>query len=315
MKIFWQDTVIAIVLLFFISLPIWGGNQIYSNVLNGNHSFAEDIKDKRLFYPMLGDKDIPLNIEADAYFSVLIDPDQKDSNKTLLKKNDDSALPMASITKLMTAVVAIDNYKLDDEILIDESDLRVDGNMASLKPGQVFKVKDLLYFMLIDSNNGAAEAFARKMGRDSFVKKMNQKAAFLKMNKTSYLNPSGLDIDGVERTNMTSSEDLTRLVIEIMNRYPLIGEMLGNPEYTIYDKGGSSHQLTNTNLMLSDDDNILWGKTGFTLKAKGCLVLVSKPRNFSFSQKRYIIITVLGAEDRFETMRRIRSWQDNQFIW
>jgi D-alanyl-D-alanine carboxypeptidase len=314
MKLTWQDLIISSVLIFLITLPLFVNSQEYGKTAE-KYDFWKIIEGKRLFYPVIKDGKVSLEQGARTAYSVLIDPTGKDDPKVLEDMNADTRMPMASITKLMTAVVVLDSYDLEDEVEIDASDLSVDGNMGALTSGQILSIKDLLAIMLIDSNNGAAEALARKMGRGSFIRDMNRKAALLGMDNTEYLNPSGLDIDGVAKTNTTSAKDLSHLVSHIMVRYPLIPEILSKKTYVVTSKNGVVHRLENTNEMLGEDKRILWGKTGFTDKADGCLVLVSKSDDFSFSRKRYIITVVLGSEDRFEDMRKVREWQDNQFIW
>lgn len=315
MKITWQDIVIIIVFCFCLLLPYFNSNQEYGEEVD--YSGVNISKPEgRIFYPLVKDDSINLDMNnIETYYSVLVDLDRVVPDKILLKKNDDKRIPMASVTKLMTAVIVLDNYSLDDEIVINHSDLSVEGNMKSLRPGQVLTVKELLYIMLIDSNNGASEALARKMGRDDFIKKMNNKARLLKMANTYYFNPSGLDLFAREEANMTSVYDLVDLMVTIMRDYPLVSEILSLDCSLIQDKSGFYHNLSNTNTLINYNERVLWGKTGFTIKANGCLVMVSLPKNFLFSQKRYIIDIVLGSDDRFESMKKIINWHDNQFKW
>jgi len=235
--------------------------------------------------------------------------------RTLFEKDSMGSHPMASITKLMTAVIAIDNFSLKDNIEIDDQVIKTEGDGKKLRAGEIYTIKNLLYIMLTESNNEAAEAFAKKLGRDEFIKKMNQKAAFLKMANTQYLNPTGLDINGQEETNRTSPNDIKNLVIEITKKYPLIQEILSQPEYNIYNEAGEVRNVKSTNILLSESKDFLWGKTGFTDKAKDCLVVISRPPNFSFFEKKYIINIIIGAEDRFKEARGFKAWITNQFIW
>lgn len=315
MKVTWQDVIIFIFLVIIIGLPFFVNNQAYASKKDNTFLFLRNIKQERFFYPLVKNKVEYLRPTTSASFSVLVNPLDDRDDKVLFKNNYQSSLPMASITKLMTAVVVLENYDLDDYITLTSQDLNIEGGIGNLHVGEVIKIKDLLYVLLIESNNGAAEALARKMGRSDFISKMNVKASKLKMIKTNYLNPTGLDIEGVSDTNRTTPDDLKRLVVDIMNTQPLIPEILKNIRYVAYGKDGTVHNLLNTNILLSEDKSILWGKTGLTDKAKGCLILVLKPEHFSFSGKRYIINVIIGAEDRFEEARRIKSWLDNQFIW
>ncbi|MFA5080715.1 MAG: serine hydrolase [Candidatus Paceibacterota bacterium] len=237
-----------------------------------------------------------------------------DNDKTLFGYNIKKQLPLASITKLMTAIIAIDNYNLKDNIQIDDDIIKIDGDPKKLVSGETYSINDLLYIMLIESNNEASEALAKKMDRTEFIKKMNQKAQLLNMKDTRYLNPSGLDVDTGE-TNITSAEDLEKLILYIVNNYQLIQEILSKPEYAVYSQRGIIRQSVNTNILLSESKSFLWGKTGFTDKAKGCLILISKPPSFSFFEKNYIINIIIGAEDRFDIARKSKMWIAKQFIW
>jgi len=236
-------------------------------------------------------------------------------SKDLFKQNADGVYPMASITKLMTAIIAIDTYKTNEKISIDSEVIKTEGDPKKLFEGSVYTVNSLLHIMLIESNNEAAEAFAKKIGRDNFVQKMNKKAKYLSMDDTYYLNPTGLDIENQEETNKTSPSDIKKLVIHIIEKYPLITEILSKSKYYTHSENGDERNSQNTNILLVEDRAFLWGKTGFTKKAKGCLVIIEKTPNFSFFEKNYIINIILGAEDRFKEARNFKIWAANQFIW
>ncbi|MCK9393365.1 MAG: serine hydrolase [Candidatus Paceibacterota bacterium] len=235
-------------------------------------------------------------------------------NKTLFKYNSEKQLPMASITKLMTAIIVIDSYNPKNNIKISNDITKTEGDPKKLISNETYSVKDLLYIMLIESNNEAAEALARKVDRTEFIKKMNQKAFLLDMRDTKYLNPTGLDLENGE-TNVTSAKDLEKLILHITNKYKSIPEILSNSKYTTYNQEGITRNSINTNILLSESKDFLWGKTGFTNKAKGCLVLISKPPNFSFFEKNYIINIIIGAKDRFDVARKLKTRIAKQFIW
>jgi len=215
----------------------------------------------------------------------------------------------------MTAIIIIDSYNLTDRITIDDEIIKTEGDPKKLTPGETYTVNNLLHIMLVESNNEAAEAFAKKMGRIQFIEKMNQKASELKMINTKYLNPTVLDVSGSENTNMTSPEDIKKIIVHITQQYPLIAEILSKPEYYIYNEAGNQRNSKNTNILLLEDRDFLWGKTGFTDKAKGCLVIISRPPNFSFFEKNYIINVIMGAKDRFKEAKDFKTWTTNQFIW
>jgi len=108
---------------------------------------------------------------------------------------------------MMTAVIVLENYSLEDQIAISKKAIDTFGIAGEFKEGEIFSVKDLLYILLVESSNDAAEALAEKIGRENFVSLMNQKAQKLGMENTVFLNPSGLDFDPKEE-NQSTARDL-----------------------------------------------------------------------------------------------------------
>ncbi|MFA6252454.1 MAG: serine hydrolase [Candidatus Paceibacterota bacterium] len=304
-----------IISIFFVALLIAGfifnkydnahikqENIILKNFLHGENSLSP-IK-----------KRYQANISPEISAS-LVSLANNGKSKDIFKQNTNGVYPMASITKLMTAVIVIDTYRMDEKISIDSEVIKTEGDPKKLSEGNIYTINSLLHIMLIESNNEAAEAFTKKIGRDNFVQKMNKKAEYLSMTNTHYLNPTGLDIENQEETNKTSPEDIKKLVIYITKKYPLMLDILSKSKYYTHSENGDERYSQNTNILLMEDKGFLWGKTGFTKKANGCLVIIAKPPNFSFFEKNYIINIILGAEDRFKEARNFKTWTANQFIW
>lgn len=265
-------------------------------------SFNED---EKIFKPVKIKKDCP-NLQANIASSVLLNDDKK---IILYEKNLEEKTAIASLTKLMTAVVVIDNYPLDSKILIDEEMLKVWGTSGSLKLGEHITIKDLLYIMLIESSNDAAECLASKLNRDNFIILMNEKAKKLKMKNTLFINPSGLDEEN-ETYNISSAKDLTILVSEIIKNYPIIEEILSKVEHYIVSESGITHKIINTNILLKEIPYETWGKTGYTLKAKECLVLMTKTPLGDI-----IINIIINSNDRFTEMKNLINWTNNAFYF
>ena len=256
----------------------------------------------------------PLDIGAEAALSILIPSQDKDlsQSKILFKKNADKKLPIASISKLMSAAVAIDIYSLDDQITISREALSAEGD-GGLNLGEKLTVNDLLYIMLIESSNDAAEALAGKIGRAEFIALMNEKAQTLGMENTSFISPNGLDpYDQSLLPNTSSAFDLARLITHIQNNYPLITRILSLKNFSLISPDGQfSHYLVNTNVLLYQPKTV-WGKTGYTKKANGCIVNIIKPKE---NDGHLIVNVILGASDRFYEMQRMADWVDNSYIW
>ncbi len=174
---------------------------------------------------------------------------------------------IASITKVMTAIVAIENAKPTDIMTVPEVSTEVGESSASLKRGEKMPLKDLLGALLVKSGNDAALAIAINIGGDvdTFVEMMNKKAKELGMTNTHFDNPHGLDSD----THYSCARD-----VSIMSRYALqnktIREIVSSKLYKFSD-ATNSHKLPNTNLLLWKYQGAIGTKTGWTDKAGYCL--------------------------------------------
>ncbi len=268
-----------------------------------------DAKTVDLFRPLSKESINELKLESNNFLSVFVN----DSKEIVLsEKKANEMVPIASLSKLMTAVVALDNYNLDDIIRISASAVSVLGTAGGLKVNEEISVEDLLYITLIESSNDGAEAFAEKMGKNTFIFKMNEKASQLGMKNTRFVDPTGLDYLG--ENNVSTSNDLKKLVINISKEYPLITEILSLPEKELTSKSGVFHKIKNTNILLKEKDAYLWGKTGYTVRANECFIFILK--NFSVNdEKGYVINIITGSDDRFKEARKLEEWLEEAFIW
>jgi D-alanyl-D-alanine carboxypeptidase len=298
-----RKTDLAFILILFLFTFFRPEESILAKDSNLLISFNEH----SLFRP-LPKKTSVIEFNAMSYLSFLTNKDM-----VLAGKNTDEKRDIASLTKLMTAIIAIENYNLNEKIIISERTVNTFSTAGELKQGESFSVKDLLYMMLIESSNDAAEALSEKMGRDAFISLMNKKALELNMINTSYFNPSGLDFEG-DSGNISSANDLKKLIIYILNDQPLISQILSIPEMDLYYNGVFHHKIQTTNILLNENSDYIWGKTGFTDKAKQCIILIMKAP-FSNNENSYIINIVLGADDRFKEARLMEQWIKESFYW
>lgn len=269
-------------------------------------SFFISFEENGLFRPY-PKKNINLEISASSYISFLVDGKEK----TLFLKNIEEQRSIASLTKLMTAIIVLENYNLEEKIFVSDSAIRTFGIMGELKSGDVLKIRDLLEIMLIESSNDAAESLAEKMGRDNFIKLMNKKASQLGMKNTLYTNPSGLDFD---YSNISTVNDLKKIVTYIIKEYPLITEILSTKEKDLYNNGVFHHKITSTNILLYENNGYVWGKTGYTVKAGECIILLMK-RPFSNTKNSYIINIIINSKDRFRDARIMEEKIKESFYW
>jgi D-alanyl-D-alanine carboxypeptidase (penicillin-binding protein 5/6) len=249
----------------------------------------------------------PFEVSAESALALLVD--NQNQQKILFEKNSDKKLPFASLTKLMTAIVAVENYSLDEILTVDETKKEDNG---ILKMGDSFEVIDLLKFMLIASNNTAAEILAKKMGREKFLSLMTKKAKELGARNTEFFNPTGLDPDSkTDLMNLSTAQDLAKIIFEA-SKNPTLVNISKTPELTIYSRNTlNPYKISNTNLLLNEIPELKIGKTGFTPKAKGCLILMAKAPN----DRGEIIAVVLGADNRFQEMRNLLEWLKKAYIF
>ncbi len=225
-----------------------------------------------------------------------------DSAQTVYASGADSSHPMASLTKLMTALLIVEKHSLDEEVTIPPSARDVIGNSAHLPVGQRFTVGDLLSAMLIPSANDAAVALAEfhAGSADAFVKDMNDRAVELGLSHTSYANPVGLD----DSKQLSSPRDLAWLATYVL-RHESIRSRMSLKEANITSLEGTeiylahSHQLLDVPSILPGSAVVTAGKTGTTDNAGQCLLSLVEAGG-----RRYVTV-LLGSSDRYSDMQQV----------
>ena len=135
------------------------------------------------------------NLELEAKSAISVEIDNKGNQKVLFQKESNEVLPIASLTKLMTAEVVLKNYELSQVVEISKTAVAIEGESGKLKIGEIFKVQDLLYPLLMESSNDVAQALSEVIGERAFVDLMNFEAENLGLKNTNFVNPTGLDPD------------------------------------------------------------------------------------------------------------------------
>jgi len=232
---------------------------------------------------------------------------------------------IASLTKMMTAILAVERIKdLDEEIVITGEALNVPGTVVGcptsvlctsnrMYKGEKVKAIDLLRVMLLNSANDSATALGIHIAGSSekFTDLMNEKAKEMGLKDTHFCTPSGLEIDGQEDQCYSSAYDIARIAAYSLN-YNLIWDIMRIPEGRFYSADGKyMHEMKNTDLLLDSIPNCLGGKTGFTPMAGKSLLLGSVDP----SGKHRIIAVVLNDENRWEDMRTLVSWIFGSYEW
>lgn len=234
--------------------------------------------------------------------------DQATGN-VLLEKNSDAVLPIASITKLMTAMVVLDaRLSLTEVLAIANDDVdTLRGSSSHVPVGVELPREDMLRLALMSSENRAASSLARHYpgGLPAFVAAMNRKAASLGLRETRFLDSTGLN-----SANVSSARDLVKMV-SAASRYPLIREFSTTANYTV-SLNGRPRQFNNTNALVSSPDwQIGVSKTGFINESGKCLVmqawLLNKP----------MIIVLLDSFGRFTRVadaQRVKRWLESAAV-
>jgi len=223
----------------------------------------------------------------------------------LFAREIDTVRPIASLTKLMTALVVLEaNQLLDAPITITTEDRdRLKGTTSRLHYGAVLTRRDLLRAALGASDNRAASALARHWpgGREAFVAAMNAKAAMLNMANTRFADASGLSPH-----NVSTARDLTRL-LEAVREQPLIAHYTTRGEMWVTDlTSGRPIDFFNTNrLTRSDNWDIQLSKTGYTADAGNCLVMMIEVRGRPLS---VVLLNSWGKLSKYGDAARIRDW-------
>lgn len=206
-------------------------------------------------------------LSANAESAVLID---LDSRSVLFSKNADKRRGMASTTKIMTALVAIENCAPSDEISIPAEAVGVEGSSVYLQEGETLTLYELLMCLMLESGNDSATAIAIHCGGsiEAFAEMMNKRAEELKLENTHFINPHGLSAEG----HYTTAHDLAMITAEAM-QYPLFCEIVST-KMTRVRYGGieNGRILVNHNKMLFGYSGATGGKTGYTKADGKCLV-------------------------------------------
>lgn len=213
------------------------------------------------------------------------------SGKRFLEKDGYRHWPLASLTKLMTAIVAVEKIGLGKSVVFDEETVATEGIGGGWQAGDRATVSELIQTMVVVSSNDAAEALAKFYGRPEFLEEMAAKARELGMSETVFVDPSGLSI-----TNQSTIEDVRQLVRYVFSRHPQILEWSRQPEIEILGR-----KLLNINKFAGRPE-WLGGKTGFLDEAGGNLVSIFEYQN------RPILIIIFGADDRFVETEKIYDW-------
>jgi poly-gamma-glutamate synthesis protein (capsule biosynthesis protein) len=298
-----EKTKKIILFLFFIILGFLSASFVFSQI-EGNHitqkvenpkaSVIDAIKDtpeKPTYLYVNKNNTTKPKVSADSYIV-----GDLGTGEIILNQNADKKLPIASMSKLMTALVAKEISKDGDVTRVSKKAVATSGGNGELKVGEKIKVNDLVYPLLLESSNDAAEAIAEYFKREEFINKMNVAAKSLKMDDTSFEDPSGLS-----KNNMSTALDIFKLTGYLNKEKPDIIQITKKPSYSI-----GRHHWSNISQFLGNSA-YLGGKSGYTDKAGQTVVSVfSLPVGENIS--RPIAITLLHSKDRKKDVESILKY-------
>lgn len=225
------------------------------------------------------------------------------TEKTIYEKNPEEKLPMASITKLMTAIIAIDHRKKDNRYTVPAEAL-VGENVMGLSQGEVMTLEELLYGVFMYSGNDAAETIAiNTMDREKFIEAMNKKAKAIGMKNTNFTNPTGLEGDGNQHT---TAYDLLVLSKYAVTNYPQIVKAASTPEYHIAEtEDHYAYDLYNQLNLVTTYPGVKGLKDGYTPEAGLCLITYLDYKGHK------VIGIILGSENRRQEMKDLLDYSLN----
>ena len=223
------------------------------------------------------------------------------ANTTLYERAPKTRMPMASLTKIMTAIIALENKKPDNRYSVSPEAI-VGENSMGLAAGEVHTLENLLYGLMLPSGNDAAEVIARNYpgGRQEFINAMNNKAKALGLTDTNFTNPSGLQGDGNQYTTAYDLLVMTRYAIE---HFPEFIKITSTYEHHIPATNlHKEYYLYNETNLLTSYDGVKGVKTGYTPEAGLCLV------TYIDYQGQRIIGVLLNSESRREEMKALLDY-------
>jgi serine-type D-Ala-D-Ala carboxypeptidase (penicillin-binding protein 5/6) len=289
-------------LLLFLAFLYPGHNRLQTIVINPGPVKSYDVSHSKFIIYPVGD-----GIKAPPLSAQGIVIQDLTSHAVIFERQADRHMLPASTTKIMTALVAIDQWQNLSTVLTVKNEDRAIGQTIDLIQGEQLTVESLLKGILIHSGNDAALALADNYpgGYSAFVSAMNAKAKSLHLENTTYKNPSGIEQYG----HVTTPRDLAILAGVAMSN-PLIAEIVNTKFTVIKDITGEiAHPLETTNELLGAVDGLRGLKTGWTENAGECLV------SYVERDGHPVVIVILGSLDRFGETSKLVDWVYGHHTW
>ena len=230
-----------------------------------------------------------------------------ETGEILFEKNKNDAYPTASLTKLITAIVAQKYVKPERTLTVTDDALKTYGDSAGLSRGETFVAQDLFYGLILESSNDIAAMF--QIAVPDFIAHMNEYAESLGLTKTYFEDPSGLSQD-----NLTSASDLFILLREVNANHPELLSLSRERRYTVTSLNKKRrHQWDNVNWP-AGDPRYLGGKAGFTDESIQTMAGIWSARMSEYGARK-IAVTLLGSRNRVRDVRAILGYLEHDFVY
>jgi D-alanyl-D-alanine carboxypeptidase (penicillin-binding protein 5/6) len=227
------------------------------------------------------------------------------SGDVIYSKNPDEKLPMASTTKIMTALVVIENCDLSQKVEISDDSVGIEGSSIYLSKGEILTVGELLYGLLLESGNDAAHALALHTGKtaEGFCDMMNKKASELSLSSTNFENPHGLSAEN----HYTTARELAAITSAAMKN-DTFRKIVSTEKYHIPERENCRERyFSNHNRLLKSMDDCIGVKTGYTKNSGRCLVSATDDGTSTF------VVVTLNDRNDFADHKQLHSLAQNSF--
>lgn len=247
---------------------------------------------------------IPMSVKAidtNATSAILMD---MDSNRILYAKNIHNVRSVASISKIMTAILAIENTDISKQVTIGDEINNAYGSGIYIKKGEILTIEDLIYGLMLRSGNDASYAIAKNTfgSIEAFVEKMNELAVQLNMKNTTFNNPNGLD---EKEGNYSTAYDMA-LLTSYANKNDIYKKIVSTKKYTL-KTNMNTYIWYNKNKLLSSYDYTTGGKTGFTVNARRTLVTTASKNNLN------LVAVTLNDSNDFADHKNLFEYAFNNY--
>ncbi len=287
-------------------------------------SKQDDLLTRATYQPIKNEDFSDLTVE-NAHAAIVFDAD---SGTILWEKNATEKRAIASITKLVTAMIVIDRVRdLNEVVTIPESVLSIEGttvgcptsvicNSEPFHANEKVYLKDVLRSMLMFSANDAATVLAIHISgsEEEFAKLMNARMKEIGAGNTHFCRPSGLEFDEDVESCYSSAYDIARVIAHLLryDKYDVLWDMMHTKEATFKSVDGTiEHELKNTDRLIGELPNLVGAKTGFTPRAGYCLALATSDA----SGKHKIVSVVLDDYHRFDDVQKMSAWAFENYTW